>query len=231
MKRLIALLLAVLMCLCLCACGEDDTSGEAPATKAPGGSIDSTTGNTESEQAGSDEETTAPTTAPGLELSDDLADFTVSIEGVVYQLPCSPQVFLDNGWLPESDWVLEDDYMYPGDSQGSLDLYKEGENKEIGLRICNLSNNEKPLSEIIVIGIYNEVDTDVEFTFGGGFAVTDNVTENTVFSVMGSDYTHNEFNGDWYDYSLPGKGSYEFAIKDGVLSYFAMELAAAMYKN
>lgn len=230
MKKLITLLLAVLMCLSLCACGEDDApdgsqSAQNPATGNEGSTTQSIPQGTESIQ-----ETTAPA-VPGLELSDDLADFTVSIEGVVYQLPCSPQVFLDNGWLPESDWVLEDDYMYPGDSQGSLDLYKEGENKEIGLQICNLSKNEKPLSEIIVIGVYNEVDTDVEFTFGGGFAVTDNVTENTVFSVMGSDYTHNEFNGDWYNYFLPGKGSYEFAIKDGVLSYFAMELAAAMYEN
>lgn len=230
MKNLITLLLAALMCLSLCACGKDDTPGESQSAQNP------TTGNegTPTQSTPSETESASATTAPitsGIELSDDLADFTVSIEGVVYQLPCSPQIFLDNGWLPESDWVLEDDYLYPGDSTGSIDLYKEGENKEIGLRICNLSKTEKPLSEVIVIGIYNEVDTDVEFTLSGGFALTNSITEATVFSVMGSDYTHNEFNGDRYSYSLPGKGSYEFAIKDGVLSYFEMKLAAAMYEN
>lgn len=229
MKKLIALLLAAVMCLSLVACGgdqkpEDTQSMQNSNTVAPNGN------------AGESGETTAPVTestaatTPGIELSDDLADFTVSIEGVVYQLPCSPQVFFDSGWLPESAWVLEDDYVYPGDSTGSLDLYKEGENKEIGLRICNLSKNDKPLRECIVIEIYNEVDTDVEFTLGGGFALTDAVTEQSVFSVMGSDYTHNEFNGDWYEFSFPGKGSYIFTIKDGILAYCSMKLAEAAYQ-
>ena len=228
MKKWIALLLAAVMCLSLCACGGNSASGEtqAPAENNQGSTNTPTAGQTEGTP-----ETTAPTTQPGIPLSDDLSDFTVSIDGVVYQLLCSPLVFFNNGWLPEMDWVLEDDYLYPGDSTGIMVLYKEGENKEIGLRVCNTSKNDKPLSKCIVIGIYNEMDTDVEFTLGGGFALTNNTTDETVFSVMGKDYTDN--NGDWYDYLIDGTGTghYEFSFKDGHLIHFKMEVSGRMYEN
>lgn len=234
MKKLITLLLAVLMCVSLCACGGDAEPSESQSAQNPGtstnGSNENGSGETTTQGTESTPNTTDPVT-PGIPLSDDLADFTVSIDGVVYQLPCSPQVFFDNGWLPESAWVLEDDYVYPGDSTGSLDLYKEGENKEIGLRICNLSKNDKPLRECIVIEIYNEVDTDVEFVLSGGFSLRTNVTDQDVFDAFGSEYSHNEFNGDWYEYTFPGKGSYTFTIKEGYLAYFSIELAAAIYEN
>lgn len=227
MKKLIALLLAAMLCLSLCACG-----GDAPAETQSGetatnqdSSIDSTNGQTDATVPA---ETTAPATEPGIALSDDPADFTFSIDGVVYQFPCSPLMFFDNGWLPVMDWILEDDYEYPADAKGIIDLYKEGENKKITLQVCNLSENAEPLGEVIVIGISGYTDTDVEITLGGGFTLTSTATVEDVNSFMESYDASIEFDVDVSEIYFSGKGKYVFTFKNEVLYYFDIRLSCTV---
>lgn len=230
MKKLIALLLAVLMCLSLCACGEDDT----PDNTQPNGTVNNQGGNnnpTNGQTNAPTAESTQPTTIPGLTLSDDPSDFTFSIDGIVYQFPCSPLVFFANGWLPVMDWILEDDYEYPADSKGVIDLYKEGENKKFSLRVCNLSKNAKPLSDVIVIGISGYTNTDVEIALGGGFTLTSTAKVEDVHSFMENYGASINFDIDVSEINFSKKGNYVFTYKNEVLYYFDIRLAEAVYDN
>jgi hypothetical protein len=225
MKKWIALLLAAMMCLSLWACGED-----TPDKTQPNGTVNNQGGNNNPTTAPT-AESTQPTTAPGIPLSDDPSDFTFSIDGVVYQFPCSPQVFFANGWLPVMDWILEDDYEYPADAKGIIALYKEGENKKFDLRVCNLSKNAEPLSEVIVIGISGYTGTDVEIVLGGGFTLTSTATAEDVHSFMENYDASINFDVDVSEIIFSKKGNYVFTYKNEVLYYFDIRLAEAVYKN
>ena len=230
MKKLIALLLAVLMLVSLCACGNDTDSGETTGTPTNGATNPPATDGTTPAETNPGETETTPTQS-GLELSDDFADCMVMIEGIVYQLPCNAQVFIDNGWIPEAEWVLDDDYEVSGGESIGCDMFKDDGSKEIGLKVYNPGKDGRSFGECIVYKVYNEVDTDVEFVLSGGFELTAAVTAQNVFDIFGEDYSYNQFNGDWYNYSFPGKVTYTFTIKEDSLAYFSIELASAMYEN
>ena len=213
MKKLIALLLAALMCLSLCACGEDDTPGETLATQAPGGSIDSTIGNTESEQAGSDAETTAPTTAPGLELSDDLADFTVSIDGTVYQFPCSVQTMLDDGWNTGFGDQIYTREVEPGDVT-QFAIYR-GENEDrrfVFIDVYNPGTSVCTINECMIIQIVKQGE-ETEIILANDFKLSNSLTPEDIITQYGEDYSLDQ--GSYY-YRFDN-GRYIFEIVDGHL--------------
>ena len=104
MKKVVALLLAVAMCACLCAHGEGEQPNESqsiPSTGTPAGN-ESEPGETTTPATESASFTSAVTESVS-DQGDDLADLVVSIDGSVYQLPCTVQLLLDDGWQLTSD--------------------------------------------------------------------------------------------------------------------------------
>lgn len=213
MKKLIALLLAVLMCLSLCACGEDSESGE---TQAPNTSDHSSTTAPTAGQTDGAVETTAPvtqpTTQPGLALSDDLADFTVSIEGVVYQLPCGVDQLLNNGWSEGREYTYE---VKAGDTV-TMELYLNDTNKSIGVEVFNPGTETRTYNECIIRQIKESTfGGDCEVLIAGGFDVHAADTYQTVTGALGGEenehYNNSTSYGLYYQYE---NGHYLFQNLD-----------------
>lgn len=95
----------------------------------------------------------------GIDMSDDLLDFTVEIDGTVYQVPMSYSELLKAGWtMRESKYTSESDLLDPG-KYASATIEKGEKHFDIGF--INMSGNTRPLSECTVVGIqtfeaYNE---------------------------------------------------------------------------
>ena len=106
LRNALVLLLAALL---LTACGGKDTGGESQPAASGLGKADQTAadevGNvTEDKKEDTKEEEKTPAREK-IAMSDKLEDFTVSLNGVVYQFPCEVQVFLDDGWSPKAESV------------------------------------------------------------------------------------------------------------------------------
>lgn len=216
MKKLIALLLAALMCLSLCACGKDDTPGETLSTQAPGGSIDSTAGNNESEQPGSNEETNAPTTAPSLTLSDDLADFTVSIDGTVYQFPCSVQTMLDDGWNTGfGDQIYTREVEPDGKTQFTVYRGDGEDRRSVFVDVYNPGTSARTINECMINIIVKE-DEKTEVILAGDFKLSGSLTPVDIIAQYGEDYSLKQ---GIYTYRFD-KGRYLFETEDGHLTYW-----------
>lgn len=216
MKKLIPLLLAVLMCVSLCACGGDAEPGESQSAQNPGGSVDSTPGNSEPEQTGS---------APSLTLSDDPADFTVSIDGIVYQLGDSMDTLLNDGWIPKSGYVLEDDYSIPaGEKRGVVIYQKNDKNNAITVWSYYPGTEASVYCDGIILGFAREADSTAEVVLAGGLKLDHNLTLQEVIRVFGEDYKYSQFNGDRYVYLIEAKGKYIFTFTDDHLTDWEFQL-------
>ena len=204
MKKLIALLLAALMCLSLCACGEDDTPDESqsapnPSTDNVGSPMQSTPQGTESTPV-----TTTPP-VPGLELSDDLADFTVSIEGVVYQLPCGVDQLLNNGW--HEDTGREYTYEVAANKSVALELWNES-GKSISIAVWNPGPDTKTYNECMIWKISESIcasdSEDATVLVAGGFEISADSSEQEVIAAFGGEenehYSNTTSYGLDYDY-------------------------------
>ena len=204
MKKLIALLLAALMCLSLCACGEDDTPDESQS--APNPSTDNVGSPTQSTPQGT-ESTPVTTTppVPGLELSDDLADFTVSIEGVVYQLPCGVDQLLNNGW--HEDTGREYTYEVAANKSVALELWNES-GKSISIAVWNPGPDTKTYNECMIWKISESIwasDSEAATVLvAGGFEISADSSEREVIAAFGGEenehYSNTTSYGLHYDY-------------------------------
>ena len=183
-KKTLALLLAISCTLSATACGaseadEDGTSQsradeareelenefneEEPAEE----EIDEEEPEIEEEPEEEEEEETKKTSAAPSELSDDLYDFQVSIDGTVYQFPMWYSDFEALGW------------EYDGDNTETLssNQYSVAEvwikdGFKVYTEFANLSMNSAPFSESMVAGItldnYFLEDCDWEILLPGG---------------------------------------------------------------
>lgn len=213
MKKLIALLLAALMCLSLCACGEDEKPAETPSMQNNNTGISSGNENESGEATAPATESTPATTAPsepGLELSDDLADFTVSIEGVVYQLPCGVDQLLNNGWSEGREYT----YEVAANKSGALELWNEA-GKSIRIAVWNPGPDPKTYNECMIwkIGesIWASDSEDATVLVAGGFEISADFSEQEVIAAFGGEenehYNNTTSYGLNYDYET---GNYLF---------------------
>ena len=221
MKKLIALLLAAVMCLFLCACGEDtsdktqssETVNHSNSTIAP--NIEPTDGTGETTAP-----TTQPVTKPGIALSDSWADFTVSIDGTVYQFPCAVQTFLDDGWQPSLEWVLEDGYMVEPGQTSNVDVYRKSDSETIFLLVYNPGKKACKFNECTVFGVQLSSSTNVAVEFSGGLKLGTTITAEGMLAM------DEGFRDDGYGvvvYAVTGK-SYTFNIdEEGVLTVCRIE--------
>lgn len=128
------------------------------------GDDDKTTENTtEPTETTGTEDTTETTEAEGYqwptELSDNWLDYTISIDGTIYQLPLPYDEFVSKGW--------KSSYLTPTIPANSSEMasFKLG-NMEASVYIVNYGLTEVPVEECYVAAIsmdprYNEIDTSM----------------------------------------------------------------------
>lgn len=92
-------------------------------------------------------------------MSDEWFDFTVEIEGVVYQFPCSYDAFTQNGWTISST-NYSDTTPIKGGGQDSFTMSNNG--KKILVIAYNTSGNATKIKDCLIGGVsvdaYNGVD-------------------------------------------------------------------------
>ncbi len=201
MKKVVCLFFAIAMCMCLFACGEDDKPEETQSVQNPSSS-NSAGNEVDPEQTTTQgtENTTDPVT-PGIELSDDLADFTVSIEGVVYQLPCGVDLLLNNGW--REDMGREYTYEVAANKSVPMELWNES-GKSISITVWNPGPDTKTYNECMIwkIGesIWASDSEDATVLVAGGFEISADFSEQEVIAAFGGE--ENEHYGNTTSYGL-----------------------------
>ena len=164
-----AVLLAILIPLLISFFG-DGEDVDTPDT--PNDNQTSNVGNNDSEEI--DEEVT---------MSDELFDFTFTLEGEVYKLPCKYETLTQNGWTISSSGYNSDTKI-AGDSYESFSMVKDG--RKIIVYSYNLSGNAKPIKDCRIGGIECEAYNEVDFEIAQGITVYDSVeTIKEAFGVPG----------------------------------------------
>lgn len=180
-KKTLALLLAITCTLSMAACGNEAAETGSRADEAREeleAELNEEPEESEAEEPETEEEpevekkpeevkTPAKTASAPSELSDDLYDFQISIDGTVYQFPMWYSDFEALGW------------EYDGDNTRTLSSNQftttevwEKDGFEVYTRFANLSMNAVPFSESMVAGItldrYYLEDCDWEILLPGG---------------------------------------------------------------
>ena len=116
-------------------------------------------------------------------MSDKLEDYTFTLDGEVYQLPCSYSTFADKGWRIYSSGYYEDTKL-SGDSYDNIGLQKD--KKIIDVYIINTSGNAKEIKDCNVggISVYAGSKDKPEFSIAKGIKVGDG--EDKVREAFGS---------------------------------------------
>ena len=214
MKKLIALLLAVVLCVSICACGNETASGETVAPQAGGEDTVPATDDAgvDETRPAENEETTAPT-QPGLELSDDLGDFTVSIDGDIYQFPCSVQTMLDDGWQSGFEDQIYSREVEAGDKTQFAMFRGEGDDRRfVFIDVYNLGTSSCTINECMILQIVKQGE-EAEVILAGDFKLSNSLTADDIIAQYGEDYSLDQ--GAYY-YRFD-KGYYIFEIIDGNL--------------
>lgn len=220
MKRKIALLLALFLCLSMLGCEKDpsESDGFKDSDVADTDHGDTTQTDPTNENAA----TATPISRPDFQMSNNPIDFTVTIDGLVYQFPCDIEVFLNDGWIPKSGYVLEDDYeVSSGETCGVVMYRGSAENK---VTVWAYYPETGKYSSGIAYRLCSEADSTVDVELAGGIKLTADLTPQDIFEVFGSDYTYSKFDGDRYVYRLEGKGLYIFTFVDDSLTYWEFRL-------
>lgn len=221
MKRPAALLLAALMCLSLFGCGSESSSGNTAAPGTPGAADHSST----ETPAPAEQESTEPEPTPGIALSDDLADFTVSIDGTVYQFPCSVQSLLDDGWQSVSGDSFYTMEVSPGRSVQTYIYREKGKDHRADLSIIVNTPGDSacPATECVITYISQAYDDETEVILAGGFKLTQDLTLADITDRFGE--------GQWdsrniyYQYTF-ATVKYTFKIKENHLDWWSIEAVA-----
>ncbi|MDE6844808.1 MAG: hypothetical protein K2J99_03450 [Lachnospiraceae bacterium] len=121
----------------------------------------------EEEEPEEDEKETPKVSAMSGELSDDLYDFQISIDGVVYQFPMWYSDFEALGWEYDGD----NTQTLSSNQYTAVEIW-EKDGYEVYTRFANLSMNAAPYAESMVAGItledYHLEDCDWEILLPGG---------------------------------------------------------------
>ena len=111
-------------------------------------------------------------------LKSDLFDYKFELDGVVYQLPMPVKKMLDNGWSirKENEEVIGADYVSTSDQtmlrsgdQYGVNLLKDG--KAITVSVINNSNENKKISDSVVVGIFVKKASGFDFKITKGISL------------------------------------------------------------
>ena len=138
-------------------------------------------------------ETDPPVTEPSvteptvIEMSDDLMDFTVQLEGVVYQFPCKYTDLTANGWTISSSGYSDTALMIGGGSD-SFDMSQNG--KRITVTAYNLSGNATPIADCLIAGISCEAADGAEVVLAKGVNLA--MTAEQIMEQLGAPNSRND---------------------------------------
>ena len=96
-----------------------------------------------------------------LQISDDLYDFTFTLEGVIYQLPFAFTQLEENGWTISSSYYSSSTNI-PGMDKESFSMVKDG--KQIYVSAYNDTGNFITIKQSKVGGIEVDLSADIDFT-------------------------------------------------------------------
>lgn len=190
-KKLLVILLASVL---LTACG-----GEKNNNNETIGNSENTGNNVTDNSA---KETEAPvSTRPNIAMSNNLEDFTVSLNGLVYQFPCNVQTFLDDGWAPESGAVSRGvltKLREPDEEMFVTFYYKEDPDNHVDLFFWTGTGESKSLEDSQVSGV-GFISDKTELILPGGFRFVDGVTtKDEVIAQYGGNGTYYKFSKNSY---------------------------------
>lgn len=125
-KKVLALFVACFLCLSCAACGKGTTDNKEDENKSDDSNI-----------------------YKGVEMSNELFDFTVKIDGTVYKIPAQLSDFLTSGWSyaydnPENEDVYGENF--------EMDVF-ENENGQLRFSVINLSGNTKKFKDCKIGGL------------------------------------------------------------------------------
>ncbi len=136
---------------------------------------------------------TVPTEVPAadevveeLQMSDDLFDFTFTLEGVIYQLPFAFSQLTENGWTIASD-NYNSSTNIPGMDKEYLSMVKDG--KRIYVDVYNDTGNFITIGQSKVGGIEVNCSTNIDFFIAKGF--TPSRTSDEIIAEFGTPNNRN----------------------------------------
>ena len=164
----------------------------------------------------SSEETEAPApTRPDIAMSDNLEDFTVSLNGLVYQFPCDVQIFLDDGWAPEAGAVSRGvltKSRNPDEDMFVTVYYKEDPDNHVDLFFWTGNGESKSLEDSQVSGV-GFISSKTEFVLPGGFRFVEGVTtKDDVIAKYGGNGTNYKFSKNSYYQFFESGDTYDFRV-------------------
>ena len=128
-RRVLAVSLTIIMCLCFAACGNDsNTSDESTDTN---------------NDVVSENKTDIANKYVGPEMSNELFDFTVKIDGTVYTVPAKLSDFLNSGWKYSYDNPEEKDVFGENIESDSF----TNKNGSLRFIVSNFSGNTKKFKD------------------------------------------------------------------------------------
>lgn len=118
--------------------------------------------------------TDPPATSEPLQMSDKLFDFTVELDGVIYQFPCSFQDLASHGWTISS-LGISDSAMMIGGGYEQYEMTNNG--KIITVSTFNQSPNAVALKDCPINGLMLDGNSHVDITLPKGITLNSSVDE------------------------------------------------------
>lgn len=119
-------------------------------------------------------ETEPPATSEPLQMSDNLFDFTVELDGVIYRFPCSFQDLASRGWTISS-LGISDSSMMMGSGYEQYEMTNNG--KVITVAALNQSPNAVALKDCPIVGMTLDGNSHVNITLPKGITLNSSVDE------------------------------------------------------
>lgn len=120
------------------------------------------------------------------ELSTDLFSWQVSIDGVVYTLPCEFSEFEKNGWELFVEEGHEDDGIMGANCHGSIEM-KKGEDR-ITVWLQNTTDEDLEYSKCPVVEVelfLEKIKSDMEVVFPNNLVASKDITKEEVIEKYG----------------------------------------------
>lgn len=151
MKK-IAILAALTLCLCLTACGKKENKK----------ALDLSSVNNDS--------SAASVYDTGIEMSDDIYDFTFRIDDNAYELPISIEAFTKTGWKFKEYF---DDYEKGIDSDHIESFYLTKGKNELSFQVFNMTGVQKKFKDCPIGRVEYEFNGDIQFYIANDFLLND----------------------------------------------------------
>lgn len=218
MKKLISFALVVCLLLSCAACGTDQPAAGNDPTSAP---TDAPT-----DPSPTAPEPTVPTDSPAnpdpdpnpeLTLSDDWKDFTFQLGNKVYQFPCTPQDFADNGWILAYGLVYPDTIM-SGYSHSTIEINDQA-GFEFSAEIINNTPRTLVASECLIYNIHFTIDFSTD---GWNGIPTSSADKLKLAGGISYSSTMEEIKNAW------GEPSYSYNNEYGTSATYEAELDGVM---